>query len=88
MRTVKNGIRYRPSQSVDSVVRRLLAKPWMRERAAAAHSLSLSLSLSRPLTINIIHTKKLSCDVLINSLPIARYFHFISAKILLDLYEI
>lgn len=52
--TVKKGIQYRPSQSVDSVVRRLLAKPWMRERAAAAHSLSLSLSLSRPLTINII----------------------------------
>lgn len=52
----KRGIQYRPSQSVDSVVRRLLAKPWMRERAAAAHSLSLSLSLSRPLTINIILT--------------------------------
>lgn len=54
--TVRKQLQYRPSQSVDSVVRRLLAKPWMRERAAAAHSLSLSLSLSRPLTINIILT--------------------------------
>lgn len=59
----KIGIRYRPSQSVDSVVRRLLAKPWMRERAAAAHNLSLSLSLSRPLT-NITELRLRNCFII------------------------
>lgn len=74
--TVKKKIQYRPSQSVDSVVRRLLAKPWMRERAAAAHSLSLSLSLSRPLTSNIILTLKTSYNILITicSLPLLLFY--------------